>query len=631
MNTVIILGFLAYLGLLYLGVGLTLRKYAPKEVNLLPFYSYSVIGIAIYSIGATLGYFYGLSLENVFWIFNAIALWGWRSYLYEADSEIQIFPKTESLVSLAGFIMIMLPGLIGGKQFTIFQGNHYDTYNYLESAITYAHFPKKVVENSSLLGMAAMGGFPYAIHNLTLRPTVAICYGALQFFSPRYFTTLHYYFLAYSIFLTGGVLGLFVKLTRNGIKSSLALILGLIFSIGFWGQYILDINAWSQTIWMPVEMLCIAIWLAYCIDTVTLLRYNIQNSIVLSFILVGAYYLYPEGFVFLVLPVLVCTMYLTGKGNLNKIILALLIILLVSSISCIPVWSCNVMSVVTQFRDFAKPNEWWRFFQGFMHGRDGVNNSIFVNFIDGIAGAIGCYYIAPGKTTSLVMALSIRIMIIMFITFVIYQVIELLIYKPRPKMIISLILLVLLGLCECLWLYLRIQYWSSGKGLSYISPLLVCLIILLAICTDRIRLVYNFKLYVVSIFIFTQLIFGLYRIYSVTISKNGIHYEIPYPSIQDEGIIKKYFDFSDQKYLSNINNYDTVAINVNNKWLEHYVQMELIARSIPNYLELPIHESSTSNNLIGKLKTSVPPNKRISLSINKNKKFYLFLETRNVN
>jgi hypothetical protein len=107
---------------------------------------------------------------------------------------------------------------------------------------------------------------------------------------------------------------------------------------------------------------------------------------------------------------------------------------------------------------------------------------------------------------------------------------------------------------------------------------------------------------------------------------SGIHYAFPYPAVQDAGVIKNNFRFDDDCYLKGMVIGDMVCIEVNNKWIEHYAQMELISHGINNYIGLPVHESSTSDLIIGKIKTSARSNKSLILVFDKNNTNNLKLE-----
>jgi len=36
---------------------------------------------------------------------------------------------------------------------------------------------------------------------------------------------------------------------------------------------------------------------------------------------------------------------------------------------------------------------WWRYFQAFIFGNDGINKDLFSNLVDGLVGVFGCYLI----------------------------------------------------------------------------------------------------------------------------------------------------------------------------------------------------------------------------------------------
>ena len=97
---------------------------------------------------------------------------------------------------------------------------------------------------------------PFAIRVLHVRPTVFLLFPTLFLFSAKAnLTILSYMFLAFALSLS--YLGLFYLLrvlrglTRNQFPAGTdsgwpSSIIPAAFTLGFWGQYTFDINAWSQ-------------------------------------------------------------------------------------------------------------------------------------------------------------------------------------------------------------------------------------------------------------------------------------------------------------------------------------------------------------------------------------------------
>lgn len=96
---------------------------------------------------------------------------------------------------------MLAPALVGGLRFSIFEGYHFDTYNYLESALTYQRAPYQTLVRYPDQQLLDADLFPFARTNLLLRPAIAIVYGTLANVFPDQGLFIYYDLLAYFHFL----------------------------------------------------------------------------------------------------------------------------------------------------------------------------------------------------------------------------------------------------------------------------------------------------------------------------------------------------------------------------------------------------------------------------------------------
>jgi hypothetical protein len=567
------------------------------------FFIRSVFGMSIIAICVPTAYIIGAPLHQIFFALNTGALIIFLvliSKLKVLKKSVNFVIKRSDFFVLSILAMMVLPGVLGGAQFCFFQGNHYDTYNYMEAAATMARFDISFLSKSTLTQIAQNSGLPFVKEYLTLRPSVGIIYGCFQFFNTKSFLELNYFYLLYPIFLTGGLLGVVVKKIYSTASLLFSYIVGFTFACGFWGQYILDINAWSQIYWTPLEILGIYLWIVI-ISELSEGAYPCYKLLVINaFVLAAAFYIYPEGFAFLLPPVVIATVYFNNGIHIGKLIYNIFIIICIVLFLVIPVWKCNVNYMFIQlFQVAANPNTWWHYFQATLFGRDGLNDSFIINIIDGLAGVFGLYFITPSASSSVVISLLFRTAILIWVAGLITGIVLYLKSSDVSRLYKFLHIFFLIGFIQCLFLCYKIQYWSAGKGLTYFIPWLVMLITIPIVFINKFKLRYIYPYACLIAFIISQYGFGFARIISVGKSNNGIHFDPPYPSIQDEGQIKQVFDFSDHSFMDIINNKDTVLIDIPNKWLEHYLELIFVSRNINFTSTKPVLVGPTSKQNIG--------------------------------
>jgi hypothetical protein len=200
-------------------------------------------------------------------------------------------------------------------------------------------------------------------------------------------------------------------------------IFSLVFSLGFWGQYVLDINAWSQIAFTPLIMVIFGvIILCYSKSPRIKINFNLMTKtfVFLSVLFAAAFYLYPEGVVFY-LPLFFAvsgtclTIGFVNKLNCSSVLVvggSLVLGILTGFLFC-----NGTIGLVGRQLSFAKLDnvDFWLYFQGFLSGRDAINNSLFSNGVDFLAGVCGLYFITPLFSYNFVLSFFIRLLILCLI------------------------------------------------------------------------------------------------------------------------------------------------------------------------------------------------------------------------
>jgi hypothetical protein len=103
--------------------------------------------------------------------------------------------------------------------------------------------------------------------------------------------------LVYFQFLSLGVLWLMAR-ELVPERPLTTLLLCVLIVGGFWGQYILDINAWSQEAALPLLLMVLLMLLRSFVHERFTGRLTSWSPTVFAFVVMGAFYLYPEATMF---------------------------------------------------------------------------------------------------------------------------------------------------------------------------------------------------------------------------------------------------------------------------------------------------------------------------------------------
>jgi hypothetical protein len=330
---------------------------------------------------------------------------------------------------IIGSIILLSPKFIGGNQFGVFQGNAWDTFGYVNSATVYSRMSYNEIMKSADSDILVNPLIAYAKENLHLRPSVHILYAVTgQIFSNSY----HLLYYTFLIFLLSQIIFTIIFFLINIFPDKKYLIIGicsLALPLGFYGQYILDINAWSQ-----ISSISICSLIVFS-SIIFLVRYQdiILNSIgiikiLLFLILINSFglYLYPENFLF-------------HTATLFAVLFIYFIYCIIKKINFFPIFIVLISSLLGFFSGFivyygvidflfsqtvtggfSQPLTFWKYFQAYFMGYDGINVSIFENISDFISGIAGIFFITPSKNENVCAKFILRMMAL----FVIFGVIR---------------------------------------------------------------------------------------------------------------------------------------------------------------------------------------------------------------
>lgn len=454
--------------------------------------------------------------------------------------EIKIFNIDIIGLYVLVFLILIIPMLVGGIQYTIFRGNGTDSFNYMSMAgfLQYEHW--SLLEKASfndLLNKHA--SYPLAKVLLTERWATSL---VLAYFSSLVKIPIYRLEYAYNLLFFWMSSGLFYLFAKGIVKKKIYIdfFIAIICSTGFWAQLILDTRAMSQMSVLPVILLFFYLF----VD----LRKNYFSILLLMGILGSSIvFLYVE-----ILPILILSLGLyvlfecSLQNDWKTVFKSLGIILIVSILFLLPSFNFLLLFFEKQFH-LAMENKitWHLAYFSWLYdfplsGFWGLGPFCVFNFI------IRCLFI-----------FSFLMSIVFFYGLNIFFL------KNKNRYMVLSSCVSWVGLIIFIFLYYKKQYWAAGKILSYVYPFFIFSFLgsMELISRASFKIILNVILY---IWISSQLILAFLRIPLAITHKEFSHY------ILGHGYYRKH-DYEDQPF-QNLN-CQIIKIDLNDGWLEEYFNL----------------------------------------------------------
>ena len=454
--------FLIGLSILFFVIGFPISRLLPSSIFKLRGFTAPTLGYGITALVTTLLYKWGVSIPVLFKIFIGVCaplmLFMFIDFYKKNKKNIKIvgFYTAKKniticfLIWLIGTGILLAPKLTGGNQFAVFQGNHWDTFGYLNSAVVYSKEPYKNIINSSTDDWIRNPLIAHAKENLHSRPSVHILYSLVGQIMPHHYHTLYYTFL---IFFFSQFILITIFLLMNsfkGVNPVLCGIAALAFPLGFWGQYILDMNAWSQISSLPILLLLVALQILILTKDYDKIEFSDVLKLLFLFTLLFAssLYLYPESLIFhlpaIAIIIGISFMIRSRRNCCKSAVLIIIVALLSAGLTSLFFYSGTIGHIVSQLKTVNSAEfDWWKYFLAFLQGQDlrallqgldphafsqGIQNfrdtplieilqrtSLFENIIEALAGVSGLYFLTPCGNQSILVNALIRSANLLFI------------------------------------------------------------------------------------------------------------------------------------------------------------------------------------------------------------------------
>ena len=159
-----------------------------------------------------------------------------------------IAPATTLLIAS---ILGLLPLILGGWQYAILRGNGADTFNYVAMANALKEYPMDWILGTSKQQLAEISpSLPLVQELINARWTTSAVLAFISSFTNISPLEFEYAYTVILFMVTSFALA--AALVTVGLRQSLAAILSIAFCFGFWGQFILDLRAFSQIAAIPI-------------------------------------------------------------------------------------------------------------------------------------------------------------------------------------------------------------------------------------------------------------------------------------------------------------------------------------------------------------------------------------------
>lgn len=620
MNQILFFSFLIFL---FAGIGMSFvwLRLSARESRLLTL----LLGAASAVPFSTIAYIYGLSTNVIFWI---LCLWAGCGFILKLYSwrPARFFRRIRKsfvfhAIWIACAAILLAPRLAGGSQFAVYQGNRWDTFGYLESASSYSRYSFDFVEHATLADQLADPLLVQGQIQMFVRPSIHMFYGVVSHFLPGEFWDLHYAFLLSFVLLSTFACAFFLSYLFR-VKSIYGMIAGAAFSLGFWGQYSLDINAWSQ-----VASTGVLVTLTALLLRLRMRKLNLRTAILISLFSAGSLYLYPEAFVVVgacsALSAVVSALWLRNPRTLILPAVGGTIGVAAGFLF----FHGTIQFILTQLL-YSKTSavDWWKIYQAFFLGRDLIDfdpallqksaremfsllpaKSIFFGISDFVSGLFGFYFVTPTEHAVRIWKFTARLVLsalcIVLSAGFVYSVTHF--YKRRRKNsdstaipAVAVSVFIPAAACIVLFLVLRQSYWAAGKALSYFSPFFVSLLAWSAFEKTR-PLFYAASVIFITLHVWA----GAGRIPAAA-HKSGIHYAYPYPVADPQ--IKASHNWDFHRFDEDVKSCHVVRIESPEIWFGRYAMLYLTSRQKPFVTDMPV------DTLFGfaKTKMGVMPEKR---------------------
>jgi hypothetical protein len=546
--------FLTFSLLLFCGLGipvsLLLPKTIPDRLAAAP-----IFGLAIFAIVVTVAYMHG-ALTAATITLSVLAAAGLIGGCFASErgwlAALLVAGLTVGAICLA-------PLWIGGWQFAIYQGNPTDQFNYFSMASAYSSR-----SYADLVAAGQSSDLTYlrlAASELYARPAVTIVLAALRpwFYATTAEASYPYLALLQTISLFGV---LFAVRNIFGASRVAGLVIATAFAVGFFPQYVSDINAWSSLSALGFAPACLA--LVFLVATGA---GGAAAILPLALTAAGVLYLYPESAPVCAISCLIvfvgCLISTSNGRWLRTLYVGLSVA--VALLACAPAWQSTAAFLILQIGPAkSAPWSWFVAYDSFYFS--GIDHAVLIKptmtgvisiLVNAVSGLFGVYFIYPPQALPPSILLLWKLCDAAFFAGLVGAAVYAINKKSTAIAVVSLMA------CLALPFYMAAEgnYWAAGKAISMASPF-VFLALTYPITTRSSIAV------PAALLVALHLGFGAQRIFAAT-DESAIRAANGYPGVPH---LKALYDWRLDRWSSELAGCRLVAVTVKDGLLQRAIE-----------------------------------------------------------
>ena len=565
-----------------------------------------VVGLLVATTLCSFGYQFGLRVESIGFSIYALSI------CMGAVSLIRVIKKgfvtgipwlkmTLSCVPYAVFVVIVeLPLRVGGYNFKVFQGNHWDQLSYIGISQSLSRYRFNDLASGYEMNLHLQDPVSIiATNSLRSRPNVELLYTTMA--SPLNVSIIDFAYsfqlvlLAVSLFTIVGFVKYFIDIELTVSRIFAVKMLSVAFVCGFWGQYFVDLNAWSALSVVPIIMFLFVIcdkWSK---------RIDIATGCILISAIVSLTLLYPEAMIFIT-PFLLLFFYLRmqqlRKVNLEGVFKSSVIVVLSFAILAISYYKPLQFGIEQlKFGNSTSSENWGSYFQAFFAGQDGRLGARSGLFLYSVPMALsGMYFLAPQSlgATSIPNALLSSLVLIACISLVLLTIITFIKKRKKAIYVAFLPAAVIVPIVK-----MSSTVWVAGKAVNYLIPVLFALLVMMILeFKCELRSIKNIGIIALTtVWAMSQFVFAVNRIQ--TVQEFGIPHKPPYISIQDNSLKMNQDWFISKAQFKECS---VVELRIEEPFQRFFAQMKLNEFEILWYDVLPINTYFGAGSDLGQMK-----------------------------
>jgi hypothetical protein len=462
------------------------------------------IGFGLFAIAGTVLYLWGVRPWIAMVTMAAAGLVLGTASLWRSQ-RLRLTPPSRSTMAfgagtVAVILICLLPGWTGGPQFRIFQANVYDQLTYLGGAVTF-----RSLDYASMTAEAARAApdpiVAKSAWHLEHRGAVSIVQAAVAAISRHDLIDSGYPFMvAMQVNILFAALFVLINVFSAGYRLSFFLASAL--TLGFFQQYVFDIDAWSELSAQPIYLLLLA-FTVLAFDDRGFAAGGFSGIARLAGIfaaLLGAVlYLYPEALSIYGIAATTGAVMAIGRRQRRGTALFGLAGLALGACAavllCLLFWNGTLQFMFRQFGQVAiEPNDWWQYFSRYLFGSEQNYLAILTNPassdgqvaaawfslpVESVMAALGLHLLLPTASWPFGLAVVWKIVLYGFLAVLIKAAAGGVarIWRADSAGNAARMTGACIGGCIVPFIILSTgHFWAAGKGLSMAAPLLFLLL-----------------------------------------------------------------------------------------------------------------------------------------------------------